>query len=116
MAAVLEFSDVTVRRGDAVLLDRITWVVRDGERWVVLGPNGAGKTTLLQVAAAQLHPSAGAAGVLGELLTELPSLAPHAHGALPLLVLLAPRDKRHFTPEQLAFLRDAVSGAALILL
>ncbi|MBU1802117.1 MAG: ABC transporter ATP-binding protein [Actinobacteria bacterium] len=68
MAAVLEFSDVTVRRGDAVLLDRITWVVRDGERWVVLGPNGAGKTTLLQVAAAQMHPSSGAAGVLGELI------------------------------------------------
>ena len=68
MAAVLEFSDVSVRRGDALLLDRITWVVRDGERWVILGPNGAGKTTLLQVAGAQLHPSGGAAGVLGELL------------------------------------------------
>ncbi|MGA8845242.1 MAG: ABC transporter ATP-binding protein [Nocardioides sp.] len=68
MAAVLEFSDVTVRRGGALLLDRITWVVREGERWVILGPNGAGKTTLLQVAAAQLHPSGGSAGVLGELL------------------------------------------------
>ncbi len=68
MAAVLEFADVTVRRGEALLLDRITWVVRDGERWVILGPNGAGKTTLLQVAAAQLHPSGGAAGVLGELI------------------------------------------------
>ena len=68
MAAVLEFSDVTVRRGDALLLDRITWVVRDGERWVVLGPNGAGKTTLLQVAAAQMHPTGGHAGVLGELI------------------------------------------------
>jgi iron complex transport system ATP-binding protein len=68
MPAVLEFSDVTVRRGEALLLDRITWVVRDGERWVILGPNGAGKTTLLQVAAAQLHPTGGAAGVLGELI------------------------------------------------
>ena len=67
-AAVLEFADVTVRRGQALLLDRVTWMVREGERWVVLGPNGAGKTTLLQVAAAQVHPSGGAAGVLGELL------------------------------------------------
>ncbi len=67
-AAVLEFADVTVRRGQAILLDRVTWVVREGERWVILGPNGAGKTTLLQVAAAVVHPSGGAAGVLGELL------------------------------------------------
>ncbi len=67
MAAVLEFADVTIRRGTSTLLDRVTWVVKEGERWVVLGPNGAGKTTLLQVAAAQIHPTGGAVGVLGEL-------------------------------------------------
>jgi iron complex transport system ATP-binding protein len=68
MAAVLEFADVTVRRGESVMLDRVTWVVKEGERWVVLGPNGAGKTTLLQVASAQIHPTDGAVGVLGELI------------------------------------------------
>lgn len=68
MSAVLELAEVTVRRGGANLLDRVTWVVKDGERWVVLGANGAGKTTLLQVASAQLHPTSGAVGVLGELL------------------------------------------------
>ena len=35
---------------------------------MVLGPNGAGKTTLLQVAAAQLHPTSGVAGILDEVL------------------------------------------------
>ena len=59
MAAVIEFAGVTVRRGEAVLLDAIDWVVEEDERWVVLGPNGAGKTTLLQVAAAQIHPTVG---------------------------------------------------------
>lgn len=68
MTPVLDFADVTVRRGDAVLLDSVSWRVEEGERWVVLGPNGAGKTTLLQLAAAQLHPTSGAAGVLDELL------------------------------------------------
>ncbi len=68
MSAVLELAEVTVRRGQATLLDRVTWVVMDGERWVVLGGNGAGKTTLLQVAAAQMHPTSGAVGVLGELI------------------------------------------------
>ena len=68
MTAVLEFADVTVRRGDATLLDAVNWTVEEDERWVLLGPNGAGKTTLLQVAAAQIHPTSGVAGILGEVL------------------------------------------------
>ncbi len=68
MAAVLEFAEVTVRRGSATLLDRVSWTVEEDERWVVLGPNGAGKTTLLQVASAQMHPTEGVAGILEEVL------------------------------------------------
>jgi iron complex transport system ATP-binding protein len=68
MSAVLELAEVSVRRGGSTLLDRVSWVVREGERWVVLGANGAGKTTLMQVAATQLHPTSGAVGILGELL------------------------------------------------
>src|SRR4051795_8115843 len=68
MVAVIEFADVTVRRGSATLLDTISWRVVGGERWVVLGPNGAGKTTLLQVASAQIHPTDGVAGILDEVL------------------------------------------------
>lgn len=68
MTAVIEFAGLTVRRGEATLLEGIDWVVEEDERWVVLGPNGAGKTTLLQVASAQIHPTAGVAAVLGEVL------------------------------------------------
>jgi iron complex transport system ATP-binding protein len=68
MSAVLEFAEVSVRRGEATLLDRIDWTVEEDDRWVILGPNGAGKTTLLQVAAAQLHPTSGVAGVLDQVL------------------------------------------------
>ena len=64
--AVLQFVDVSVRRGEAVLLDSLTWTVEEDERWAILGPNGAGKTTLLQIAAATLHPSSGTVYVLGE--------------------------------------------------
>jgi iron complex transport system ATP-binding protein len=64
--AVLQFIDVTVRRGGNTLLDAINWTVEEDERWAVLGPNGAGKTTLLQVAATTLHPTSGTAYVLGE--------------------------------------------------
>jgi iron complex transport system ATP-binding protein len=68
MVAVIEFAEVTVRRGSATLLDKISWRVAEGERWVVLGPNGAGKTTLLQVASALIHPTDGVAGILDEVL------------------------------------------------
>lgn len=68
MTAVLEFADVTVRRGMATLLDQVSWTVNEDERWVILGPNGAGKTTLLQVASAQMHPTTGVVGILGEVL------------------------------------------------
>ena len=68
MDAVLELADVTVQRGEATLISGIDWTVEEDERWVVLGPNGAGKTTLLQVASAQIHPTSGVAGILGEVL------------------------------------------------
>src|ERR671918_918187 len=68
MAPVLELAGVSVRRGSTVLLDDVDWTVEEDERWIVLGPNGAGKTTLLQIASAQMHPSSGVAGILGEVL------------------------------------------------
>src|SRR5680860_534937 len=68
MSAVLELADVTVMRGQATLIGNIDWAVEEDERWVVLGPNGAGKTTLLQIAAAQIHPTGGVVGILGEVL------------------------------------------------
>jgi len=66
MTAVLEFAEVSVRRGDSILLDAISWTVEEDERWVVLGPNGAGKTTILNIVSTGMFPTAGAAGVLGE--------------------------------------------------
>ncbi len=68
MDPVLELADVTVRRGEATLIEGVDWTVEEDERWVVLGPNGAGKTTLLQIASAQIHPTSGVVGILGEVL------------------------------------------------
>lgn len=68
MSDVLEFDDVTVRRGDTTLVAGIDWEIEEGQRWVVLGPNGAGKSTLLQLAAARMHPTSGSASILGETL------------------------------------------------
>ncbi|HYG93769.1 MAG TPA: ABC transporter ATP-binding protein [Nocardioides sp.] len=105
MSAVLELAEVTVRRGDATLLDRITWVVKDGERWVVLGANGSGKTTLMQVASAQLYPTSGAVGILGELLgtVDVFDLRPRIGLTSAVLAERVPRGER---------VRDLVVSAA----
>ncbi len=63
---VLRLQGVSVRREGAALLRNVDWTVEEDERWVIIGPNGAGKTTLLQVAAANLHPTAGTTEILGE--------------------------------------------------
>ncbi len=66
MTAVVELADVSVIRGGNRLLDHVSWHVEHDQRWVVLGPNGAGKTTLLQLLSANVHPSEGVVGLLGE--------------------------------------------------
>jgi iron complex transport system ATP-binding protein len=68
MAAVVELAGVSIVRNGSTLINDITWEVDESDRWVVIGPNGAGKTTLLQVISAQIHPSSGVAGLLGEVL------------------------------------------------
>ena len=68
MVAVVDLAGVSIVRGGSTLLDDITVQVDESDRWVVIGPNGAGKTTLLQVLGAQIHPTGGVAGLLGEVL------------------------------------------------
>ena len=63
---LIDFRNITLRRGGRDLVGPVSWQVELDERWVVLGPNGAGKTSLLRIAAAMEHPSAGVAYVLGE--------------------------------------------------
>ncbi|HET6255907.1 MAG TPA: ATP-binding cassette domain-containing protein [Puia sp.] len=49
---VIVMRAVTIRYGQATILDNIDWEVRKGERWNVSGPNGAGKSTLLSLVTA----------------------------------------------------------------
>ncbi|UGT64900.1 ABC transporter ATP-binding protein [Nocardia asteroides] len=68
---LIDFNSVTIRRSGRTLVGPVTWQVELDERWVVLGPNGAGKTSLLRMAAAELHPTAGTANLLGETLGKV---------------------------------------------
>lgn len=66
--SVLHMSHVTLRRGQNVLLDDVSWHVEEGQRWIVMGPNGAGKSTLINIAATRAHPTKGNVAILGEVL------------------------------------------------
>ncbi|WP_129838864.1 ABC transporter ATP-binding protein [Streptomyces sp. RFCAC02] len=66
MSDVLDLLDVTVVRNGRPLVEKVSWSVAEGERWVILGPNGAGKTTLLNVASSYLFPTSGTVRILGE--------------------------------------------------
>jgi molybdate transport system ATP-binding protein len=47
---LFSFENAALRVGERVLLEGLSWRVREGEHWAVLGPNGSGKTTLLRAA------------------------------------------------------------------
>ncbi len=93
---VARLDAVSVRRGHAVLLDRLEWVLRAGERWVVIGANGAGKTTLLQVLAGSIRPTTGEVSLLGERLddADLDDLLPRVGWASAALAELLPQQEK----------------------
>ena len=66
--SVVHMSHVTYRRGNNVLLDDISLLVEEGQRWIIMGPNGAGKSTMINIAAARSHPTTGNVSILGEVL------------------------------------------------
>lgn len=46
---IVGMEDVVIRYGEKIILDKVSWNVRQGERWALLGHNGAGKSTLLSL-------------------------------------------------------------------
>jgi ABC-2 type transport system ATP-binding protein len=61
----VEVSGLSVRFGDFVAVDRISFTVRSGEIFGFLGANGAGKTTTIRVLCGLLRPSEGSVRVAG---------------------------------------------------
>ncbi|MEU9704140.1 ABC-F family ATP-binding cassette domain-containing protein [Streptomyces sp. NPDC047981] len=79
MPTQISLHDVTVSRGDRLLLDRISLTVRPGERIGIVGENGAGKSTLLRLLAGLDAPDEGEAVTFTEggtgVLAQTPSLS-----------------------------------------
>jgi iron complex transport system ATP-binding protein len=56
---ILDIRQVSYKIDKKLILDRISWQLQNGDRWVILGPNGAGKTTLLKIACGYIWPNSG---------------------------------------------------------
>jgi ATP-binding cassette, subfamily F, member 3 len=56
---VLRLTDVTLRRGAQVLLERASMNVHPGQKVGLVGPNGAGKSSLFALIRGELHADAG---------------------------------------------------------
>src|SRR5438270_4608090 len=57
--SVASASELVVRFGNQVVLDRATATIVEGERVGLVGRNGSGKSTFLQIAAGMMKPDAG---------------------------------------------------------
>ena len=56
---VVEAEGLTVRIGDRVLLDGVSFAIERGEHVALVGPNGSGKTTLLETMLEKREPQGG---------------------------------------------------------
>jgi ABC-2 type transport system ATP-binding protein len=61
----VEVSDLTVRYGDLVAVDHVSFTAAAGEITAVLGPNGAGKTSTIEVCEGYRRAASGTVSVLG---------------------------------------------------
>ncbi len=53
---LIEFRNVTVRRGGRDVLDSVDLSIAQGENVAILGPNGSGKSTLMKLISRELYP------------------------------------------------------------
>jgi translation initiation factor RLI1 len=53
---LIDFQNVTIQRGDRIVMDSVTLSIAQGEHIAILGPNGSGKSTLIKVISRELYP------------------------------------------------------------
>ena len=70
MTPVIALHGVTVSRGGAPVLERVSMDLDAGERLAIVGPNGAGKTTLLRTIVGLQRAEAGSVRLFGSVCRE----------------------------------------------
>ena len=55
---MVEFKNVSLIKGDSLILDNVSLTINSGENTAILGPNGAGKSSLIKLITRQYYPLA----------------------------------------------------------
>ncbi|WP_375173646.1 ATP-binding cassette domain-containing protein [Pseudooceanicola sp.] len=108
--SLFEFNDVSVRFGDATVLDRVSVNVDAGEIVTIVGPNGSGKSTMLRVLIGSLKPTSGAVTRQKGLRIGYVPQRVHLDPTLPITVSRLLRLRRNVGQ---AAIRDAMAKAGI---
>lgn len=46
---LVKLTDITIKYGDTVIVDKLNWTIEKGRNWQLSGPNGSGKTGVLSL-------------------------------------------------------------------
>jgi zinc transport system ATP-binding protein len=68
---IIKLQNVTIRRGENLALDSVSFDLFPKTILGLVGPNGAGKTTLLQIILGELKPDSGEVFILGKPRNEI---------------------------------------------
>jgi len=71
----IQLTDISKRFGDALVVDKMSLSISDGELFVLLGGSGSGKSTILRMIAGLLNPDQGSVFISGREVTQLPPQA-----------------------------------------
>jgi molybdate transport system ATP-binding protein len=56
---MIVFNNVSIQKGDQIVLENINWEAKAGENWAIVGGNGAGKSIFLEAIAGKIFPMHG---------------------------------------------------------
>jgi molybdate transport system ATP-binding protein len=56
---MIEFKNVSIKKGETIILKDINFEIKQGQNWAIIGENGSGKSTLLNAIAENATPTLG---------------------------------------------------------
>ncbi|AYE35135.1 ABC transporter ATP-binding protein [Clostridium septicum] len=81
--SIIEVKNITKRFNDKLVLDNVSYEVKEGEIFGFIGPNGAGKSTLISIMTSLLTPDNGTIKICGYDILKEPIKAKECIGYVP---------------------------------